>query len=234
MRNQIGYSNLCKETTHKRGRIAWIYGRTINNTKNILYYIYREMEECKTKFVPKYLLKHNNLEDKSTQKLVKLIDDDLQKDHFKSKDKEVVKEKQMLEKLKQFHLKHLEEIRNPSDDRNRIMTTNLIKRFCNPGCKGTGFQETNYSKQELDNMFTTSLFDGKLETREKQRTHIKKYVNIRKTLRNKNKKILDADDFYHKFVPKERVELKKHGAISGCAYGEGQIDSRKIKGPELY
>jgi hypothetical protein len=192
------------------------------------------MEACKTKFVPKYIIKHNYLEEKSTQKLIKLIDEDLQKDHFKSKDKEVVQEKQMLEKLKQGHLKHLEEIRNPSKDRNRIMTINLMKEFCNPGCKGTGFQETNYSKSELNKMFTTFTFDGKPQTRETQQGFIKKYVNIRKTLRNKNKKILDADNFYHKFNPKEKIKLKKHGAISGCSYGEGQINSRTIKGPELY
>lgn len=156
------------------------------------------------------------------------------KDHFKSKDKEVVQEKQMLEKLKQGHLKYLDEIRNPSNDRNQIMTTNLMKRFCNPGCKGTWFQETSYSKSEFDKMFTTSLFDGKPQTREKQQGFIKKYINIRKTLRNKNKKILDADNFYHKFNPKEKVELKKHGAISGCSYGEGQIKSRLVDGPELY
>jgi hypothetical protein len=203
-------------------------GRTINLSTEYI------MEACKTKFIPKYIIKHNDLEDKSTQKLIKLIDDDLQKDHFKSKAKEVVQEKQMLEKLKQCHLKHLEEIRNPSKDRNRIMTTNLMKEFCNPGCKGTGFQETNYSKSELDKMFTTSSFDGKLQTREKQHGFIKNYVNIRKTLRNKNKKILDADNFYHKFNPTEKAKLKKNGAISGCSYGEGQINSRKIKGPELY
>ena len=187
------------------------------------------MEECKTKFVPKYIIKHNDLQEKSTQKLIKLIDEDLQKDYFKSKANEVVREK-----LKQGHLKYLEEIRNPSNDRNRIMTTNLIKEFCNPGCKGTGFQETNYSKSELDKMFTTDTFDGKSQTRDKQQANIKNYVNIRKTLRNKNKKILDADNFYHKFNPNEKVKLKKHGAISGCSYGEGQVKSRKIKGPELY
>jgi hypothetical protein len=192
------------------------------------------MEECKNKFVPKYIIKYNNLEEKLFIKLVKLIDDDLQKDHFKSKAKEVVQEKQMLEKLKQGHLKYLEEIRNPSKDRNRIMTTNIMKRFCNPGCKGTGFQETNYSKSEMDKMFTTFTFDRKTQTREKQQGFINKYVNIRKTLRNKNKKILDADNFYHKFVPKEKIKLKKHGAISGCSYGEGQIPSRFIDGPELY
>lgn len=108
-----------------------------------------------------------------------------------------------------------------------------MKRFCNPGCRGTGFQETNYSKQELEKMFTTSLSDKKSQTREKKR-RIKNYVNTRKTLRNKNKKILDADNFYHKFSPKEKVKLKKHGAISGCSYGEGQIKSRNVEGPELY
>jgi len=36
------------------------------------------------------------------------------------------------------------------------------------------------------------------------------------------------------FNPKEKIKLKKNGAISGCSYGEGQINSRKIKGPELY
>lgn len=192
------------------------------------------MEACKTKFVPKYVLKHSKLEEKATQKLIKMIDDDLQKDHFKSNDKEVVKEKQTLEKLKQEHIKHLEEIMNPSNERNQIMTTNLMKEFCNPGCRGTGFQEASYSKSELDKMFTTNIFDGKPTARKHQQTHIKNYVNIRKTLRNKNKKILDDDDFYHKFDPKTKAEIKKHGAISGCSYGEGQTESRKIKGPELY
>lgn len=192
------------------------------------------MEACKTKFVPKYIIKHSNLEEKSTQKLIKMIDDDLKKDHFKSNDKDVVQEKQMLEKLKQGHLKHLEEIMNPSIERNKIMTTNLMKEFCNPGCRGTGFQEASYSKSELDKMFTTNTFDGKPIARKDQQMHIKKYVNIRKTLRNKNKKILDADNFYHKFDPKTKTKLKKHGAISGCSYGEGQTESRKIKGPELY
>ena len=104
------------------------------------------MEECKTKFVPKYLIKIGNLEEKSFVNLIKTIDYDLQKDHFKSKDKEVVEEKQLLEKLKQGYINYLEEIRNPSNKRNQIMTTNIMKRFCNPGCRGTGFQETNYSK----------------------------------------------------------------------------------------
>jgi hypothetical protein len=83
-------------------------------------------------------------------------------------------------------------------------------------------------------MFTTSLFDKKSQTRENQKANIKNYINTRKTLRNKNKKILDADNFYHKFSQKERVKLKKHGAISGCSYGEGQIKSRNVEGPELY
>lgn len=146
----------------------------------------------------------------------------------------MVQEKQMLEKLKQGHLKHLEEIMNPSIERNKIMTTNLMKEFFNPGCRGTGFQEASYSKSELDKMFTTDTFDGKPTSRKDQQTHIKNYVNIRKTLRNKNKKILDADNFYHKFDPKTKTKLKKHGTISGCSYGEGQTESRKIKGPELY
>ena len=192
------------------------------------------MEACKTKFVPKYLIKISNLEEKSFVNLIKTIDYDLQKDHFKSKDKEVVEEKQLLEKLKQGYINYLEEIRNPSNKRNQIMTTNIMKRFCNPGCRGTGFQETNYSKQELEKMFTTSVFDKKSQTRDKQQANIKKYVNTRKTLRNKNKKILDADNFYHKFNPNEKVNLKKHGAISGCSYGEGQVKSREVDGPELY
>jgi hypothetical protein len=54
------------------------------------------MEACKNKFVPKYLLKISNLEEKSFLNLIKHIDNDLQKDHFKSNDKEVVKEKQTL------------------------------------------------------------------------------------------------------------------------------------------
>ena len=190
-----------------------------------MYYI--KWKSVKPKFVPKYVIKHSNLEEKSTQKLIKMIDDDLQKYHFKSKDKTVVQEKKMLETLKQGHIKHLEEIRNPSGDRKQIMPTNIMKRFCNPGCRGTQFQETNYSKSELDKMFSNT-FDG---MRDNRQSLIKNYMNTRKTLRNKNKKMLDVDNFYHKFDPKTKSELKKDGAISGCSYAEGQIDGRRL---ELY
>jgi hypothetical protein len=192
------------------------------------------MEACKTKFIKKYTIKHNNLEEKTIQNLIKLIDDDLKKDHFKSKDKEVVKDKQMLERLRARHKIYLQEIQNPSNQRNQIMTTNLSKRFCNPGCKGTGFQEEEYSETELSKMFKKTIDRLSPQTPENQRALVKKYKTIRKTLRNKNKKMLDKDDFYHAFDPITKARLKKDGAISGCKGNEGRADGRELDGPELY
>ena len=83
----------------------------------------------------------------------------------------------------------------------------LQNAFCNPGCKGTVYEED----------FDLEKFVGK--TCKKNCNNLRKLnKDVRKHLLNGKKKMLDEDSFYHAFVNKKKKEkLKKDGALSGCS-----------------
>ena len=75
--------------------------------------------------------------------------------------------------------------------------------FCNPGCKGTIFQNNKFPKELVDKL--SKHKDGEMA--------LKLLKRMRKSL-FKGKKTILKNEFYEKLNVKK---LKKKGAVSGCA-----------------
>ena len=162
------------------------------------------MEECKTKFVPK-LIKQMN--EKAVRNSMKVIDDykiQLKKETDEEKKKELKKKKKFWEKMLQVQKANLRKTK----DKQKI--DEMSKMFCNPGCVGTLYQETELSDADLEKMYEWAG-DNKASI-------IEEMKKTRKRLRKGRKTIL-KDNFYHTFDEKTKKRLIKEGALSGCVVG---------------
>ena len=86
----------------------------------------------------------------------------------------------------------------------------VIGRFCNKGCYGTLFQETEYSNADLE-----KLLDWCKKGKCDKKMLINSFIKTRKNLLNGRKNML-TDDFYYNINAKKKTELRKNGALSGC------------------
>jgi hypothetical protein len=162
------------------------------------------MEECKTKFVPKFIKQSN---EKTMRKSMKIIDDyktQLKKETDEEKKKELKKKKEFWEKILQVQKADLKKTK----DKQKINMN--VRLFCNPGCVGTVFQEAEFSDADLEKMYEWAG--------DNKDTLIKEMKKSRKNLRKGRKTIL-KDNFYHKFDSKTKKRLIKEGALSGCIVG---------------
>jgi hypothetical protein len=165
------------------------------------------MEACKTKFVPTMIKKTQDKFMRNSRKALEDVKKLLKKETDEEKKKELTTKKQFWEDTIQGLLKMQKENAKKIDKK---QIDELSKQFCNPGCVGTLFQETELSETDLKKMFEWA---GDNES-----TLIKDIKKTRKNLRKGRKTIL-KDNFYHAVDPKTKKRLIKEGALSGCIIG---------------
>ena len=147
------------------------------------------MEKCKTKLVPKLIANQN----KFTKKIIDRI--------YKRRVKEELG--QGKKKIK---------IKNTKKDNARLVKQ-FTNAYCNPGCKGTLFQEEGFDAETFvkDNICKK---DPKCDAK----NFVKLFKNQRKIFTKNRKRILTDDSFFYAFVNKtKKARLIKDGALSGCA-----------------
>jgi hypothetical protein len=162
------------------------------------------MEKCKTKLVPKLVAKQN----KFTQKFIK--------DAFTRRIAQIEKENKKepvagLEKKIKRLKKMMKPKKSPKADKS--LTKVFTSAYCNPGCEGTIFQEGDLDIETFVNDYAC-----KKSKRCDRKRLVKRFKETRKRIVKGRKRILDDDSFYHAFVNKtKKAQLRKDGAISGCA-----------------
>jgi DNA gyrase/topoisomerase IV subunit A len=164
------------------------------------------MEKCKTKLVPKLVDKQM----KFTRKIV----DNMLKKRIANLEKEYSKEPRAdLEK----EIKNLKKKMKTKKEDTKIekqLIKSLTDAFCNPGCKGTIFQEGDF---DVESYVKDTICKKKDKTRD-CKNMVKLIKKSRKTIVKDRKRILDDDSFYYAFVNKtKKAQLIKDGAVSGCA-----------------
>lgn len=170
------------------------------------------MEKCKTKLVPK-------LVDKQI-KFTRKIGDDIIKKHLAVLEKEYKEEpyadlEKRIAKIKKS-IKDRRKRKEPISTNRRKLAKNFTEAYCNPGCKGTLYQEGDLDIET----FVKDKICKKDETRDA--VFCKSMIDLMKKSRKRivkdRKRILDDDSFYYAFINKtKKAKLRKDGALSGCA-----------------
>lgn len=153
------------------------------------------IKKCENIYCPKYYIKELSLlknvlsafNDRGEKKILSQFKD-LNEKQKKSLGNEIKKFKKSLKdniKDKKFH---------------NDVTEKCKEIYCNPGCKGTIFQNGEFPK-EIEKKYS------------KSENVIKSFKDLRKSLLE-GKKSMIKDDFYIKLRGAKR--LKKEGALSGC------------------
>ena len=95
----------------------------------------------------------------------------------------------------------LKKLMKPSKKTLKLNEQICVDAFCNPGCKGTIFQ------------------DDDIDLKEKYKNQKEMLSFITQTRKNmfKNRKTILEDNFYYKLGNK--AQLKQEGALSGCSEG---------------
>lgn len=142
-----------------------------------------------------------------TKKMIKTTKDILKKVIDKEKKSlKDAKSKNDIKKLKD--LKNKEKIfKNKTFNKKMTDKFNKVCKsaYCNPGCKGTVFQNNGFPK-ELENEFS-------------KENHGKITIDFLKKMRKeifKDKKTVLKNSFYNGLKTENVTKLKKKGAISGC------------------
>jgi hypothetical protein len=162
------------------------------------------MEACKTKFVPKLIKQMKQKFVRNSRKVLEDIKKSLKNETDEEKKKELTMKKKLWESLIQVRNKVL----SKTEYKQRIDENSKI--FCNPGCVGTLYQETELSDADLEKLYEWAG-DNKASI-------IEEMKKTRKKLRKGRKTIL-KDNFYHTFDEKTKKRLIKEGALSGCVVG---------------
>jgi hypothetical protein len=96
------------------------------------------------------------------------------------------------------------------------------KAHCNPGCKGTIFQDGKaFPQKEIEEEYFKKLGNLKTRKTKKQiRGAVKSIVSAMKETRKRifkgRSSVLDKNSFYKGLTRKNAVSAKKDGALSGC------------------
>ena len=151
------------------------------------------MEKCKTKLVPKLV---ENFE----KRTIKPFTEALKKTDAALKKAKTEEEKEKLLTRRRFYAAQSRPYNKTEKKREK---KSLEKKLCNPGCKGTVFEEDFHLEKYVRQ-------NCKKNCKGLQELH----KNSRKNLLKGKKTMLDKDSFYHAFVGKKK--LKKEGALSGC------------------
>ena len=151
------------------------------------------MEKCKTKLVPKLVANQNNFTKKFIDKIYKR------------------RIKEELSQEKKTNLK--KEIKKNTKNDNARLAKQFTNAYCNPGCKGTIFQEDDFDVET----FVKENICKKDPTCD-AKNFVKLFKKQRKIFTKNRKRILTDDGFFYAFVNKtKKAKLIKDGALSGCA-----------------
>jgi chromosomal replication initiation ATPase DnaA len=151
------------------------------------------MEKCKTKLVPKLVANQNKFTKKFIDKIYK---------------------RRIKEELSQEKKENLEkEIKKNTKKDNARLVKQFTNAYCNPGCKGTLFQEDDFDVET----FVKENICKKDATCD-AKNFVKLFKKQRKIFTKNRKRILTDDNFFYAFVNKtKKAKLIKDGALSGCA-----------------
>ena len=148
------------------------------------------MEKCKTRFVKKFNREANARVLAKTKKILK----ESKRERENPKANKRIRVFSAI--LNQLQTK-------PSREEIQFEKEMTIQKYCNPGCKGTVYQEKEHSNADLEKMFGTY---GK---------HKERIIrNFKKSAKEMRKKMKDG--FYSNIKPKVKAKMIRDGAISGC------------------
>ena len=154
------------------------------------------MEKCKTKLVPKLVAKQN----KFTKKIIDKI--------HKSRIKEELGQEKKADLEKQIQI-----IKKNTKRDNARLVKQFTNAYCNPGCKGTLFQEDDF---DVESFVKENIC--KKDPACDAKHFVKLFKKQRKIFTKNRKRILTDDSFFYAFVNKtKKAKLIKDGALSGCA-----------------
>ena len=154
------------------------------------------MEKCKTKLVPKLVAKQN----KFTKKIIDKI--------HKRRIKEELDQEKKADLEKQIQI-----IKKNTKRDNARLVKQFTNAYCNPGCKGTLFQEDDF---DVESFVKENICKNDPACDAKH--FVKLFKNQRKIFTKNRKRILTDDSFFYAFVNKtKKAKLIKDGALSGCA-----------------
>ena len=154
------------------------------------------MEKCKTKLVPKLVAKQN----KFTKKIIDKI--------HKSQIKEELGQEKKADLEKQIQI-----IKKNTKRDNARLVKQFTNAYCNPGCKGTLFQEDDF---DVESFVKENIC--KKDPACDAKHFVKLFKKQRKIFTKNRKRILTDDSFFYAFVNKtKKAKLIKDGALSGCA-----------------
>lgn len=154
------------------------------------------MEKCKTKLVPKLVAKQN----KFTKKIIDKI--------HKRRIKEELDQEKKADLEKQIQI-----IKKNTKRDNARLVKQFTNAYCNPGCKGTIFQEDDF---DVESFVKENICKNDPACDAKH--FVKLFKNQRKIFTKNRKRILTDDSFFYAFVNKtKKAKLIKDGALSGCA-----------------
>ena len=153
------------------------------------------MEKCKTKLVPK-LVANQKINWQNVQKT----------NWTRNRSRKQGKNESTFRKKKK-------KLNKQSKKDNERLVKTLTNAYCNPGCKGTLFQEDGFDAET----FVKENICKKDPTCD-AKNFVKLFKNQRKTFTKNRKRILTDDSFFYAFVNKtKKARLIKDGALSGCA-----------------
>ena len=163
-----------------------------------------KMKKCKAKFVPLY--------DKKVKKNTRNFLNNMRTSTMKKYKKTVDKE----EKKKLMNIYKALKPSTYNKKQQQIMNKMYEQAYCNPGCKGTMFQDNPYPKKEIEENFKNSYkIRSNKKVTKKQLTQMNNFTKkIRKSLFKGRKSVLKKN-FYENLKGTEK--MKKQGAISGCS-----------------
>ena len=154
------------------------------------------MEKCKTKLVPKLVAKQN----KFTKKIIDKI--------HKRRMKEELDQEKKADLEKQIQI-----IKKNTKRDNARLVKQFTNAYCNPGCKGTIFQEDDF---DVESFVKENICKNDPACDAKH--FVKLFKKQRKIFTKNRKRILTDDSFFYAFVNKtKKAKLIKDGALSGCA-----------------
>lgn len=156
------------------------------------------MKTCKTRFVKKFNKTANARVLAKTKQILKDNNAQLRRGPTK---KLMYRKKVFSEILKTLK-------QRPSKEEVEFERTMTIQKYCNPGCKGTVYQETPYSKADLEKKFAwcKGNCDRKSLIAGFQRSRKRVYRGL-------------EDNFHKTIAPETKNRLMKDGAVSGCLSG---------------
>ena len=165
------------------------------------------MENCKTKFIPNYTKRIS----KFAKRFSKKWDNKCLK-MLKSPTTSAKNNKFLVSICKKTKTK-----KSVSNKTKKMYERVLEKGFCNPGCKGTIFQDNVFPQKEIEQDYLNNhTIPRKYKTKKEINSFTRGSKAIRSSIFNGQKSVL-KNSFYNGLTQKTIKSLKRDGALSGCA-----------------